>query len=100
MILGPLEVRRDGKAVEVTGDRQRALLTGLLLRRGSVVPFEQLVDEVFADRLPRHARNTLHTCVTRLRQFLGQDGIVLTRSPGYLLDAPGTAWTPSASPRW
>ncbi|GIH74988.1 SARP family transcriptional regulator [Planobispora longispora] len=89
MILGPLEVRRDGKAVEVTGDRQRALLTGLLLRRGSVVPFEQLVDEVFADRLPRHARNTLHTCVTRLRQFLGQDGIVLTRSPGYLLDAPG-----------
>ncbi|GGS88902.1 hypothetical protein GCM10010156_54200 [Planobispora rosea] len=88
MILGPLEVRRDGTPIEVTGDRQRALLTGLLLRRGSVVPFEQLVDEIFADRLPRDVRNTLQTCVTRLRRFLGQDGIVLTRSPGYLLDVP------------
>ncbi|GIH90272.1 SARP family transcriptional regulator [Planobispora siamensis] len=88
MILGPLEVRRDGAPVEVTGDRQRTLLTGLLLRRGRVVPFEQLVDEVFGDRLPRDARNTLQTCVTRLRQFLGGDGLVLTRPPGYLLDVP------------
>ncbi|MBB5965742.1 putative ATPase/DNA-binding SARP family transcriptional activator [Planomonospora venezuelensis] len=88
MILGPLEVRRDGESVEVTGDRQRALLTGLLLRRGLVVPVDQLVDEMFGDRLPRDARNTLQTCVTRLRRFLGREGLVLTRSPGYMLDVP------------
>ncbi|MEV5408477.1 BTAD domain-containing putative transcriptional regulator [Thermopolyspora sp. NPDC052614] len=89
-ILGPLVVSRDGRPIEVRGERQRALLAALTLRAGTVVPFDRLVDEVFGDEPPRDARNALQTYMARLRQALGADG-VLTRPPGYLLDLPPDA---------
>ena len=91
-VLGPLEVRVAGRPVAVPGARQRALLAALLLRRGSVVPFDRLVDEVFGEQPPEEARNALQTYVARLRHALGPAAaVVVTRAPGYVLEVPGDA---------
>jgi predicted ATPase/DNA-binding winged helix-turn-helix (wHTH) protein len=81
-----------GQPVQVPGARQRALLAALLLRRGTVVPFDRLVDDVFGEQPPDEARNALQTYVARLRHALGPAaGVVVTRAPGYSLEAPGDA---------
>jgi predicted ATPase/DNA-binding SARP family transcriptional activator len=86
-ILGPLEVRVDGRQVAVPGARQRALLCALLQRPGEVVPPERLIDDVFGETPPAEARNALQTYVTRLRQALGPAAdVIVTRPPGYLVD--------------
>jgi len=91
-VLGPLEVRVAGRPVVVPGARQRALLAALLLRRGSIVHFDRLVDEVFGDQPPEEARNALQTYVARLRHALGPAaGVVVTRAPGYVLEVPADA---------
>ncbi len=91
-VLGPLEVRVAGRPIAVPGVRQRALLTALLLRRGIVVTFDRLVDEVFGKEPPEEARNALQTYVARLRHALGPAAaVVVTRAPGYVLDVPGLA---------
>ena len=86
-ILGPLEVRVDGRHVAVPGARQRALLCVLLLRPGEVVPLDRLIDDLFGETPPAEARNALQTYVTRLRQALGPAAdVIVTRPPGYLVD--------------
>jgi predicted ATPase/DNA-binding SARP family transcriptional activator len=91
-VLGPLEVRVEGRPVQVRGQRQRALLAALLLRPGTVVPVDRLIDEVFGDVPPGQPRNALQTYVARLRSALGPAaGLIVTRPPGYLLDAPREA---------
>jgi predicted ATPase/DNA-binding SARP family transcriptional activator len=91
-VLGPLEVRVAGRPVAVPGARQRALLTALLLRRGTVVAFDRLIDDVFGEQPPDEARNALQTYAARLRHALGPAaGVVVTRAPGYALEVPGDA---------
>ena len=91
-VLGPLEVQVRGVPVAVPGVRQRALLAALLLRRGTVVPFARLVDEVFGEKPPEDARNAVQTYVARLRHALGPAAeAVVTQAPGYLLDVPAAA---------
>src|SRR6266536_2555466 len=91
-VLGPLEVRVAGRPVAVPGARQRALLTALLLRRGTVVAFDRLVDDVFGEQPPDEARNALQTYAARLRYALGPAaGVVVTRAPGYALEVPADA---------
>src|SRR6266540_4287305 len=91
-VLGPLEVRVAGRPVAVPGARQRALLAALLLRRGTVVAFDRLIDDVFGEQPPDEARNALQTYAARLRHALGPAaGVVVTRAPGYALEVPGDA---------
>jgi predicted ATPase/DNA-binding SARP family transcriptional activator len=85
-VLGPIEVLADGQPLVVSGRRQRALLAALLLRRGSVVPIPQLVDDVFGDTPPVDGRNALQTCMVRLRQALGPGASrIVTSETGYAL---------------
>lgn len=89
-VLGPVELRLDGKLVDVPAGRQRALLAALLLGEGSVVPLDRLVAVLWPEGAVPSARNAVQTYVARLRRALGPYGEVLrTRQPGYLLDTGG-----------
>ena len=86
-VLGPLEVRYDGEHVALGGAKQRALLAILLLRAGTVVPVERLIDDVWGENPPPSAAHSLEAYVSRLRQLLGSRGLSLTRrGAGYCLD--------------
>lgn len=71
-ILGPLEVRADGRPLEIGGARLRALLALLALEAGRTVPAERLIDDLWEDRPPAGAVNALQSLVSRLRATFGR----------------------------
>ena len=83
-VLGPLEVEQDGRPVEVVGQRQRALLSILLMHANAVVALDTLVDDMWGEEPPRTAVTSLHNAVSQLRKALGGD-VLETRPPGYVL---------------
>ncbi|MEP6978331.1 MAG: BTAD domain-containing putative transcriptional regulator [Thermoleophilia bacterium] len=84
-ILGPLEVVDDGgEAVDIPGQKQRALLAILLLHANEVVSTERLVDDLWGEHVPRTVTASLQNLVSQLRKALGADRLA-TRAPGYSL---------------
>jgi YVTN family beta-propeller protein len=83
-VLGPIEVRIDGRVLPLGGPKQRALLALLLLNANEAVSRDRLVDELWGERAPASAQRSLDTYVYRLRTLLG-DGRIERRPPGYLL---------------
>jgi DNA-binding SARP family transcriptional activator len=91
-ILGPLEVRDGPAPLRVPGAKERALLADLLVNAGRVVSADRLVEDLWGERPPGNPANTLQGRVSALRRALGPagSGLVVTRPPGYLLEAdPG-----------
>jgi len=87
-ILGPLEVRNGAAPVRVPGAKERALLVDLLVNAGRVVPADRLVEDLWGERPPGNPANTLQGRVSALRRALGPaGGGLVTRAPGYLLEA-------------
>src|SRR5215831_4921156 len=91
-ILGPLEVRRCGRAVSLGGPRQRAVLALLLLEANRAVSMDRLAEDVWDGHPPDGWVATLHTYVFHLRRALEPDrargdggGVLVTRDRGYLL---------------
>ena len=85
-ILGSVEARADGRALELAGPRQRAVLALLLLRGGGPVTQDRLVDDLWGEESPAGAVKTLHVAVSRLRRALGAEGGRLVSTPaGYKL---------------
>jgi class 3 adenylate cyclase/DNA-binding SARP family transcriptional activator len=87
-ILGPLEAADDGRAVQLGGGKQRALLALLLLHDGRVVPMTRLVDDLWGEEVPESAQKMVQIFVSHLRKEL-PDGVLRTQAPGYLLDLSG-----------
>ena len=85
-ILGPLEVRLDGRLVALEGAKVRALLVLLLVHANRVVPSEQLIEDLWSGSPPTSAPNALQVYVSQLRKLVGREAL-LTRPPGYLLRA-------------
>src|SRR3984885_4846181 len=83
-VLGRLEALDQGQELVLGGARQRAVLAVLLLHRREVVPIERLIDELWGERPPPTATQTVRVYVSRLRKMLG-DGILETRGRGYRL---------------
>ncbi|HVX43908.1 MAG TPA: BTAD domain-containing putative transcriptional regulator [Mycobacteriales bacterium] len=83
-LLGPLEVRCDGHAVEVSGSRARSLLAILALAAGRSLSSEILLQRCWGQPEPTDPKATLHTAVRRLRVLLGSAAILTTRQ-GYAL---------------
>ena len=83
-ILGPLELTRDGRAIEVPGAKQRALLAILLLNANRVVSSDALIEALWEDQPPDGALKALQVRVSQLRKLVGKASVE-TRPPGYLL---------------
>ena len=83
-ILGPFEVRREGRPARIGGAKERALLAILLLHAGEPVSVDRLIDELWGDSPPATARKSVQVRVAGLRRALGGE-VVLTGGDGYLV---------------
>jgi DNA-binding SARP family transcriptional activator len=85
-LLGPLVVRLEGCAVAVGGAKERAVLSLLALRTGSVVTADELLDALWGQLAPpATALKALHNYVSKLRRILPA-GVVATVPGGYRAD--------------
>jgi DNA-binding SARP family transcriptional activator len=84
-ILGPLEVWDGEQALQLGGQRQRAVLAVLALHVGEVVPSERLITYLWGESPPPTAQTSLQNAVSQLRKALGADAVE-TRAPGYALN--------------
>ncbi|TDD49154.1 tetratricopeptide repeat protein [Nonomuraea terrae] len=89
-VLGPLEVRSDGRPLRISGRKPRLLLATLLLDAGRVVSADRLVEVLWPQRPPRSAQANLRTYVSSLRSGLGA-GWLRADGSGYAIDVPGGA---------
>ena len=91
-ILGPLEVLRNGKPLDLGPHKQRALLALLLLHPGRVVATDRILEELWGDDA-QGKEKSLWAYISRLRSVLEPDRtttapseLLVTRDHGYLLE--------------
>ena len=84
-ILGPLEVTSGGKAPQLGGRKQRAVLAVLATRAPANVSTDELIEALWDDEPPATAITTIQVYVSRLRKILGAAAIV-SEAGGYRLD--------------
>src|SRR5919106_1603550 len=84
-ILGPVEVRDDGRLVRLGGGKQRAVLALLLLNANRVVASEGRIEWLGGEGPRATAATALHGHISSLRKALGPD-VIATRPPGYVLE--------------
>ncbi len=83
-ILGPLEVRDEGRLVDVGGPKHRVLLALLLLNANRVVSTDRLLEALWGnDALGME--NALWVHISRLRTALGERDLLVTCDHGYSL---------------
>jgi predicted ATPase/DNA-binding SARP family transcriptional activator len=87
LVLGPLELRRDGASIPLPTGRPLQLLALLLLHRGRQVSTDHLIDCLWGAAPPKTARTALQVHVSKLRQALGDPSPIATVERGYRLDA-------------
>ena len=83
-VLGPVEALRGGARLDLGGAKRRGLLALLLLHPNEVVAAERLILDLWGERAPSTAANTLQVNVSQLRKALGVERIV-RKSGGYVL---------------
>jgi predicted ATPase/DNA-binding SARP family transcriptional activator len=89
-ILGPLEVRANGRAMEISGAKRRALLAVLVLQANRPVSTQRLALALWGHDAPPGAIKAVQVQVSRLRRTLGETGVLETTPAGYrLLVGPG-----------
>lgn len=84
-VLGALEVLDGERSLSLAGAKQRALLALLLVHANHVLSRDRLIDELWGEKPPDTAVQSLQVYVSRLRKLLPRDSL-LTRPPGYLLE--------------
>ncbi len=92
-ILGPLEVRHEGRELQIPGEKQRALLAALLLEANRVISTDRLIDDLWGEEPPETGAKALQVRVSQLRRAFEAEGVeepvVTTRAPGYLIELGG-----------
>jgi peptide/nickel transport system substrate-binding protein len=83
-ILGPVEVRIEGRSAPLGGPKQRALLAVLALHANEPVPRDRLIDALWGERPPPSVDASLDAYLSRLRRVVGRERIV-RRPGGYVL---------------
>ena len=67
-VLGPVEIRRNGRLVSVPGGKTSELLVRLALDAGAPVRSDRLVEDLWVGDAVRTSRNTLQSKVAKLRR--------------------------------
>ncbi len=70
LVLGPLEVRRDGESLTLGGPKQRSVLGLLLLDAGKLVPASRVVEHVWGSGDGEGSIGSLQAYVSTLRKIL------------------------------
>src|SRR3989442_8599027 len=83
-ILGPVEVIEDGQALDLGGQKQRAVLAMLLLEANRVVSSDRLIEALWEEEPPETAQKALQVYVSQLRKVVGRERLE-TKAPGYRL---------------
>ncbi|MEU9121125.1 BTAD domain-containing putative transcriptional regulator [Streptomyces sp. NPDC048506] len=73
-VLGPVRAWRDGTPLDLGPVRRQAVLAALVLRPGTLVSHEQLLDDVWGAQPPRSGRRVLPSYVYPLRKALDTEG--------------------------
>src|SRR3954462_12229581 len=85
-LLGLIEVSLDGRAVQLGGAKQRALLAMLALHPNAPVSVDRLIDGLWGERPPASAPKSIQIYVSQLRKLINGDGAeIVTRGRGYEL---------------
>ncbi|CAM5383025.1 hypothetical protein SAVIM40S_07090 [Streptomyces avidinii] len=84
-VLGPVEVRRDGRRVAFSGAKLHTVLAALLVAREEVISDERLCRLLWGWAPPATVSAQLYTYVSRLRKILGDDVLIDRRPPGYAM---------------
>jgi WD40 repeat protein/DNA-binding SARP family transcriptional activator len=87
-VLGPVEVRADGRSVAIGAGKPRALLVMLALYEGSTVSTDRLVEGLWGEEAPATAAKMVQLAVSQLRKALagaGGGAEIITRGRGYEL---------------
>lgn len=69
-VLGALTVHGERGEIALGGNRQRILLTMLLIEANRVVGVERLIDAIWGEAPPSSARSQIRICVSGLRRLL------------------------------
>ncbi|GAA0561568.1 tetratricopeptide repeat protein [Paractinoplanes ferrugineus] len=88
-VLGAVEAKVAGKAVDLGHARQSSVLAVLLVEAGRPVTVDQLVDRVWGEDAPQRATAALYSYLSRLRRAVaGATEVGIERRPGgYVLTA-------------
>ncbi|MCY0941739.1 AfsR/SARP family transcriptional regulator [Streptomyces antarcticus] len=84
-VLGPVEVRRDGRRAPFSGAKLHTVLAALLVAREEVVSDERLCRLLWGWAPPATVSAQLYTYISRLRKILGADALIDRRPPGYAM---------------
>jgi DNA-binding SARP family transcriptional activator len=92
-LLGPLQVIEENIPIDIPGEKLRTITAALALTPGTPVLAVDLLDELWGDRLPKTAENSLQSHIARLRRILAKQtgkpssrNLIRTSHSGYLLD--------------
>jgi predicted ATPase/DNA-binding SARP family transcriptional activator len=85
-VLGPLQVRRDGRPLSVPSGKTTEVLVRLALDAGQSVSAERLIDDLWGDTAAGTGKNTLQSKVSQLRRALGDSALVTSGRGGYTLE--------------
>jgi DNA-binding SARP family transcriptional activator len=94
LVLGPVEIRRDGTQLDLGGKRQRAVLARLLVAHGEAVAADTLIEDLWAGDPISSALGVLQSYVSHLRRALEPQRpprapatVLLRQPPGYAVTA-------------
>jgi DNA-binding SARP family transcriptional activator/streptogramin lyase len=94
-ILGPIAIRDpEGSEIRLPAGRERSLLVLLLINRGNVVSVDRIIEALWGEQPPETAAKAVQGYVSHLRRTLdpdrasgGSEGLIVTKAPGYALQA-------------
>lgn len=89
-LLGPLEVTREGRRLDLTGPKRRALLSLLALNLGKPLGRDQIIEALWPTGQTGREDSTLRVHISHIRDVLelqrdGEASVLLTRGSAYML---------------